>query len=149
LRRFYPSEVPPPAQPATATDEEASTTPPPFDYGKEMRLTRIGVDQFLAQGKVIEAERYMALRLERFRANGYGLRVLNQAFFAFHGSYGTGPASSSPLGPKLERLRTLTPTLVDYLRVVRTLTTEAAVDQALTTWEARSELVAPSSNALP
>ncbi len=144
LRRFYPSEVPPPVEPMA--NEETASAPPRFDYRKEMRLTRIGVDQFLAQGKVTEAERYMALRQERFRANGYALRVLNQAFFAFHGSYGTGPASSSPLGPKLERLRALIPTLADYLRVVRTLTTPTAVDQALADWEARAENASPGSS---
>ena len=30
--------------------------------------------------------------------HGYPIRVLNQAYFAFHGAYAESPASSSPIG---------------------------------------------------
>ncbi len=38
-------------------------------------------------------------------AEGYSLRRLNQAYFAFHGSYATSPASVDPIGPWLHQLR--------------------------------------------
>jgi hypothetical protein len=100
-----------------------------------MRQTRITVDQLLALGEVEEAERYMELRRQHFVENGYPIRVLNQAYFAFHGSYGTGAASTSPLGPNLERLRKLTPNLLTFLQAVRSLQTPADVENVLLEWE--------------
>jgi len=37
-------------------------------------------------GRVKDAEQYMELRRQYFGENGYQLRRLNQAWFAFHGS---------------------------------------------------------------
>lgn len=136
LRRYYPELVPPPATPASPPAAEPATPAlPRFDFDTEMRNTRLRVDELLAAGQVDEAERYMEARRQFFVHNGYPLRVLNQAFFAFHGSYGTGPASTSPLGPKLERLRTLTPNVKTFLQVVRSFTTPEDVDRALATWK--------------
>ena len=67
-------------------------------------------------GRVRDAEEYMEIRRILFRENGYPIRKLNQAYFAFHGSYGTGAAATSPIGPKLERLRSLTPDLRTFSR---------------------------------
>ena len=36
-------------------------------------------------------------------ANGYYIRKLNQAYFAFHGSYADTAGSIDPIGPKLDR----------------------------------------------
>lgn len=137
LRTYYPDLAPPSA--GTMPSEEEMSEPPAFDFGAEMRETRLMVDQLLALGKVEDAERYMEARRLYFVENGYNLRVLNQAYFAFHGSYGTGPASSSPLGPKLERLRQLTPDVKTFLAAVRSITTAAEVDQALADWEAQRQ----------
>jgi hypothetical protein len=135
LRRFYPDLAPPP--PPLAAEGEASPLPRPrtFDFGANMRETRLLVDTLLAQGRVEEAEQYMERRRQYFVANGYPLRVLNQGYFAFHGSYGTGPAATSPLGPQLERLRELTPDVKTFLQVVRTMTTPEEVAAALAEWE--------------
>ena len=100
-----------------------------------MSETRIKVDTMLALGQVDEAERYMEARRLVFVDHGYSLRVLNQAYFAFHGSYGTSPASTSPIGPKLERLRKLTPDLLTFLQAVRGITSVEELDGVLTTWE--------------
>jgi hypothetical protein len=134
LRRFYPELAPPP--PPTTDDESplpAQTRT--FDFGANMRETRLLVDTLLAQGRVEEAERYMEHRRQYFVANGYPLRVLNQGYFAFHGSYGTGAAATSPLGPQLERLRELTPDVKTFLQVVRPVTTPEEVAAALAEWE--------------
>lgn len=144
LRRFYPELAPPPALPAAVAEPEATAderqgeeeaAPPLFDFGAEMRTTRLRVDELLAAGQIDAAEHYMEQRRLLFVEQGYPLRVLNQAYFAFHGSYGTGPASTSPLGPKLERLRQLTPNVKTYLQVVRSLMTPEDVDRALAEWE--------------
>ncbi|MFN3982104.1 MAG: hypothetical protein ACK4SA_17145, partial [Caldilinea sp.] len=62
------------------------------------------------------------------------IRKLNQAYFAFHGSYGTGAAATSPIGPKMEELRSLTPDVRTFLAIVRGFTSIEDLDQALAQW---------------
>jgi hypothetical protein len=128
LARFYPELVPPSAEESMATPV---AQPPAFDFATEMRETRLAVDKLLALGQVAEAEAYMELRRLHFVENGYPLRKLNQAYFAFHGSYGTGAASTSPIGPKLEALRAQTPDLLSFLQTVRHFASAADIDAAL------------------
>ena len=85
-------------------EPDADVQPPDFDFRAEMRETRLEVDRLLAAGQVEEAEAYMERRRLEFIENEYMLRVLNQAYFAFHGSYGTSASSTSPIGPKLRTL---------------------------------------------
>lgn len=142
LHTFYPR--PPPddneeaadAAVASAADVPAADEEPAFDFRAAMQQTRETVDLFLAEDRIEDAEAYMEMRRHLFLENGYNLRRLNQAYFAFHGSYGTGPAASSPIGPKLERLRSLAPDLRTFLETVRWFTSEADIDRALATWEA-------------
>ncbi len=112
--------------------------PFPFSFRREMRETRLRVDGLLAAGLVESAERYMEARRHFFVARGYPLRVLNQAYFAFHGSYGTSAASSSPIGPQLQRLRLLTGDLPTFLQTVRWFTGLADLEEALLAWQQRS-----------
>ncbi len=133
LRTFYPDQVRPPATEQPSPQVKADK-PPVFDFGTEMRETRIRVDGLLAAGQVEAAERYMEARRRFFVQHGYPLRVLNQAYFAFHGSYGTSPASTSPIGPKLEELRTLTPDLQTFLVAVRGITSVEELDAVLAQW---------------
>ncbi len=125
LERFYPEKVPLTPTPVQAQVRPAPTpTPQPtptFDFTREMRITREHVDELLAQGKVAEAETYMEQRRQFFLKHGYYIRKLNQAYFAFHGTYRTGPAAPSqdPIAPRLRKLRAESPTLRDFLRTVR------------------------------
>ncbi len=127
--QVYGGEIPQPVprdeSAQEADDEEV------FDFRREMRATRLEVDRLLELGEVEAAEAYMEARRQEFIANGYNLRVLNQAYFAFHGSYGTSPASSSPIGPGMERLRELSPDLLTFMQTVRGFTTLADLEQAL------------------
>lgn len=75
-----------------------------FDFRSEMRKTRLEAERLLAQGKVDEAEGYMEERRKVFVQHGYNMRKLNQAYFAFHGTYADSPASVSPIGPQLAQL---------------------------------------------
>ena len=70
-----------------------------------MRRTRTQVDELLAEGKVEEAERYMEERRQFMVENGFFIRRLNQAYFAFHGTYADSPASVSPVADQLRSLR--------------------------------------------
>ncbi|MCB0054769.1 MAG: hypothetical protein KDE24_35070, partial [Caldilinea sp.] len=74
---------------------------------------------------------YMEIRRLLFVENGYDIRKLNQAYFAFHGSYGTGAAATSPIGPKLEELRSLVPDVRTFLQTVRGFTSPEDIDRAL------------------
>ncbi len=104
-----------------------------FDFRREMRETRLHVDRLLEAGHVETAERYMEGRRRYFVAQGYPLRVLNQAYFAFNGSYGTGAASSNPIGPMLERLREESDSLAHFFGQVRWFTSLADLEKALQT----------------
>ena len=133
LQVYYPELVPPPAgsQPATPASPARSSEPPPFEFGPEMRATRLVVDDLLAQGYVDEAEAFMEARRQTFVEQGYPLRVLNQAYFAFHGSYATGSASTDPIGPKLRQLRAQSASLRDFLTTVDGITDIAKLDAVL------------------
>ena len=66
-----------------------------FDFAAEMRETRLRTDELLGEGNIEEAEEYMEQRRQLFVAHGYYIRKLNQAYFAFHGTYADSPASVS------------------------------------------------------
>ncbi|MFZ1770455.1 MAG: hypothetical protein WAU00_14720, partial [Caldilinea sp.] len=133
LELHYPELAQDLATRAAAVDA-GETAPLAFDFRKEMRHTREVVDQFLALGRVEDAEEYMEIRRLLFVENGYAIRTLNQAYFAFHGSYGTGAAATSPIGPKLEELRSLTPDVRTFLETVRSFITPEDLDKALEQW---------------
>ena len=52
---------------------------------------------------------------------GHNLRRLNQAYFAFHGSYATSPASVDPIGPWLRQLRAQSGSLKAFLETASQL----------------------------
>ena len=90
-----------------------------FCFNREMRETRLNVDNLLAEGKVDEAEAYMEERRQLFVDNGYSIRKLNQAYFAFHGTYGDSPTSVSPIHGQLQKLREASNSLADFIHVVQ------------------------------
>ncbi len=123
---YLPAEEVPPAQPTSApetTEEAPSLEPPPFDFRAEMHATRLEVDRLLAEGKIDEAEEYMEARRIFFWENGYQIRRLNQAYFAFHGSYAAEPGGAADqegvdLGQELRDLRSRTPSYREFMRLV-------------------------------
>ncbi len=93
------------ASAATTQPIDAVDAPPEFDFTTEMRATRQRVDALLGEGRVDEAETYMEERRRLFVENGHHIRKLNQAYFAFHGTYADSPSSVSPIGGQLEQFR--------------------------------------------
>lgn len=140
FRRYYPELVPPEPPPA---DDEAHPSPTPtpdpdaFSLSAEMHETRVTVDDLLAEGRVEEAEAYMEERRLFFNEHGYAFRKINQAYFAFYGGYQSednfGTAGDDPIGPAIAELRSLSPSLADFLATVRHITT---TDQLLAAVEA-------------
>jgi hypothetical protein len=118
IERYYPEYVIEPA--AGSNDQE----PPAFDFRAEMAETRIQVDALLAEGRVEEAEEYMEARRLFFWENGYRIRKLNQAYFAFYGAYADTPgqAGDDPIGPALVALRASSPSLRLFLDQVSGIT---------------------------
>jgi len=115
-KRYYP-EIYTQRMEASRKAEE-KVEPGEFDFNAFMRETRLKVDELLAAGKVEEAETYMEERRVELVEKGYYIRKLNQAYFAFHGSYATAPTSVSPIGGQLEELRKRSPSLAHFLRTV-------------------------------
>ena len=103
-----------------------------FNFQQEMWVTRLRVDELLAAGNVDEAEAYMEERRREFVANGYRLRRLNQAYFAFHGTYATtGAAGVNVIGQQIKELRRRSPSLGDFLRTAAEFTSVADLEAYL------------------
>ena len=87
-----------------------------FDFAGEMRRTRQHAEALLERGMIEEAEEYMERRRQVFVANGYAIRKLNQAYFAFYGAYADTPGFVSPIGEQALRFRALHGSLADFVR---------------------------------
>ena len=92
--------------------------PNAFDFNKEMRETRLTTEALLAEEKVEEAEAYMEARRLLMAQNGWHIRKINQAYFAFHGTYATSAASVSPIEAQLRELQAHSDSLGDFLKTV-------------------------------
>jgi len=110
---------------------ETPTPNPVIDFNRVMRDLRREVDRLLAEGKVAEAESLMEEKRRFLTDHGYFIRRINQAYFAFHGLYADTPASSSPIGPKLEELRQTSSSLGDFIHTAARITSEADLDRLL------------------
>ena len=64
----------------------------------------------------------MNARRQVFWDNGYLIRKLNQAYFAFYGAYndtpGGGAAGEDPVGPAVQSYRAQFDSLADFLRTI-------------------------------
>ena len=101
-----------------AEAESAHSTPAPSDFNAEMRQTRQRAEQLLAANQIPQAESYMESRRQQLLTQGYPIRKINQAYFAFYGSYATSPASTSPIETQLRNLRQTSPTLSHFLNTI-------------------------------
>ncbi len=119
------------APPELMTTPEPPPGEPSFDFNKEMREIRLAVDDYLARGEVDEAEKFMAEKRQYLEDNGYYIRKLNQAYFAFHGAYADGPTSVSPIGEELRELRANSETLKDFLDAVAAMSSREDLAESL------------------
>lgn len=120
VAQYYPEYLPPEPLPDTSVDNQSQpVNPPPFNFNAEMRQTRVVVDDLLSQGKVQEAESYMEARRVFFWENGYHIRKLNQAYFAFYGAYADQPGGAAgvdPVGTAVRLLRVKSASLADFIK---------------------------------
>ena len=92
------------------------------DFNREMREIRKAVDTYLARGEIEQAEEFMEQKRQYLASMNYYIRKLNQAYFAFHGTYADSPISISPIGFELKELRSQSASLKDFLNTVATMT---------------------------
>jgi hypothetical protein len=119
LKRYYPELAV--KYTAQTISQPLAPAPATFDFNNEMHITRVQVDELLAQGTITEAEDYMEQRRLVFWQNGYPIRKLNQAYFAFYGAYANvpgGAAGEDPVGPAVRALRAQSASLADFLKTI-------------------------------
>ncbi|SVB11269.1 uncharacterized protein METZ01_LOCUS164123 [marine metagenome] len=90
-----------------------------FEFNRAMGETRMRTDELLGAGLVDEAEAYMEERRKIFVDHGYPIRVLNQAYFAFHGTYAENAASVSPIASELRQVRVDSSDVGQFIKRVR------------------------------
>lgn len=123
VERYYPELLPPPvsaAQPEQ-TIPPAVSGPPAFDFRAEMHATRVEVDRLLSLDQVVDAENYMEMRRQVFWENGYHIRKINQAYFAFYGAYAdepVGAAGQDPVGAAVRLLRAQNSSLSSFINQI-------------------------------
>jgi len=140
IERFYADYpevlrlLPPPDSARLPRTPAPATPTPMFDAAAVMNETRVEVDRLLAAGNIDAAEAYMEAQRQRFVANGYRYRKINQAFFAFYGGYqspsGGGTAGEDPIGPAVAALRRALPSLRAWMEVMRGITSRGGLLRA-------------------
>jgi hypothetical protein len=128
IRASHPLKLPP-GEDGGAPARECSAER--VDFNKEMRALRLEVDALLAAGKVTEAETLMETRRQYLGEHCVFIRKINQAYFAFHGSYADTPASSDPIGPKVEAVWDRTRDVGVFMRAMREVTSVGELDALL------------------
>ena len=93
-----------------------------FDFNKEMREIRQAVDSYLARGEIEPAEQFMEGKRQFLASQGYHIRKLNQAYFAFYGTYADSPTSISPIGAEMKKLRSQSASLKEFLETAAAMT---------------------------
>jgi hypothetical protein len=127
IEKRHPIELP-----AEADGRAPGRPAPTLDFDEEMHALRLEVDGLLAAGKMDEAEAKMEAKRLELNAAGYNIRKLNQAYFAFYGTYAESPQSSDPIGPKVRAVWDRTQDLGLFLAVMRDIRDVDDLDRALT-----------------
>ena len=96
-----------------------------------LRSIRRRVDELLTSGDITGAESFMEAERRTLAERGYGIRRLNQAYFAFHGSYAEGPAATTEILDSLRSLRRQSPSLGEFLARVGQITSVEDLRRAL------------------
>jgi hypothetical protein len=117
--------------PGETDTTEQEMIEPAFDFNKEMRETRKAVDNYLAQGEIEQAEQYMEQQRQYLAANGYYIRKLNQAYFAFYGTYADSPTSISPIGVELKTLRSQSASLKEFMDAASSIKSQKELNESI------------------
>ncbi|MGD1119162.1 MAG: hypothetical protein ABR886_06700 [Dehalococcoidales bacterium] len=102
---------------------------PAFDFNTAMRQIRQTVDADLASGQIDQAEQYMNEQRDYLQTQGYFIRKLNQAYFAFYGTYADLPAYTNPIGSAIQNVRDHSASLKDFLNRMASVTSVSELDK--------------------
>jgi hypothetical protein len=117
---------------AESDDEEtASEKSEEFSFNRFMGETREVTDEMLADGLIDEAEAYMEARRVELLDHGHNIRKINQAYFAFHGTYAESPSSTSPIARYMWDLREQVDSVGELVKLLRPLRTYMEFEQLL------------------
>ena len=116
-----------PTPPRASAGAAAST----IDRSAVLRELRLEVDALLEEGKVEQAERRMEEVRLMLADHGVSIRRINQAYFAWYGTYAARPDAVDPLGGQLRALRARAGSLARFLELVRGVTSRAGVEALL------------------
>ncbi|MEE8046643.1 MAG: hypothetical protein V3T49_07380 [Dehalococcoidia bacterium] len=105
----------------TEGDDVSDAEPEEFSFNQFMGETRRKTDDLLADGLIDEAEAYMEARRVELLDHNYTIRKINQAYFAFHGTYAESPSSTSPIGRYLWDLREQVDSVGELVKLLRPL----------------------------
>ncbi|MEE8517522.1 MAG: hypothetical protein V3S98_00175 [Dehalococcoidia bacterium] len=86
-----------------------------FDFTREMRGTRLRLEELLDEGQVEAAEAFLEERRLQFVANGFNIHKLNTAWFAYNGTYAGRAESISPIEGQLRAIRADAGSLSEFL----------------------------------
>ena len=90
-------------------------------WDNQLIETRKEVDRLLSLNEIEKAEKLMKEKTWELRLAGYGVRKINQAYFAFRGQYADGPASTSTAGKDLQEYRSYFPDVGSFIRSISTV----------------------------
>jgi hypothetical protein len=117
---YFPTTINPPSTTSSATA---------FDFNAAMRQIRQNVDADLAAGRIDQAEQYMDEQRDYLQTQGYYIRKLNQAYFAFYGTYADTPAYTDPIGKAIQDIRNQRISLKDFLNKMDHITSVSQLNK--------------------
>lgn len=130
IKKYYP-QFQTTARPAVTAAPAIAAPAPEFNFNQTMHSIRMQVDAYLAAGQVDTAEQYMDQQQIYLAANGYYIRKLNQAYFAFYGTYADSPAYENPIGTKIKQIRAESTSLKSFLSTMSAMTGPQNLDAVL------------------
>lgn len=106
-------------------ESRRSTDPGQSAFPRLIREVRLEVERLLAEGDVLEAERYMAEQQQTLARQGYYVRRLNTAYLSFFGAYS---GSANPFELRIETLRRQSGSLGEFLETAARIGSPAELD---------------------
>jgi hypothetical protein len=119
---------------APAPEHDPTPDPARLDLGAELRKLRGEVDELLSAGEIEAAEALMEERRRELADQGYFIRKINQAYFAYLNLYAGeagSVAATNPIGPKIDELRRRSASLRQFVDIVGNVTSVEELDEAL------------------
>ena len=115
--------------PKSDTPPSVESPAPSFDFNTAMRQIRQTVDAYMANGQIDQAEQYMNEQRDYLQKQGYYIRKLNQAYFAFYGTYANTAAYINPIGTAVQNIRDRSKSLKDFLNTMANVTSVRNLDK--------------------